>query len=318
MNRFCGNRLQLVLAACFAGLSIFVAGCEEGPEGITAAEHARRAAENDSTTLKLAPKDLQKKLNANEMAKFLVSGNEIVEVNLFRSGVRKLDALKGLPLRGVDLGFTPVTDLSPLSGMKLETLVLENVPVSDISVIKGMPLKILKLQNSKVTDFSALAGLPLEQLNVLNLPFSDLSLLANMPLEILWLTGTQVTDLSLVPSRKLVSLDIERTEVSSLDALASMSSLRRLNMASTPITDVTPLKNLRLERLVLTPDRIRTGMDELRKVKSLILIQTSIDQEMSADDFWKRYDLGVWKAPDFDATPPDKPAPTEPAAEVKP
>jgi hypothetical protein len=24
------------------------------------------------------------------------------------------------------------------------------------------------------------------------------------------------------------------------------------------------------------------------------LIQTSIEEEMSAEDFWKRYDLGVW------------------------
>jgi len=60
------------------------------------------------------------------------------------------------------------------------------------------------------------------------------------------------------------------------------------------VTDVTPLRGLSLERIVLTPERIRTGMEHLRAMKSLVLIQTSIEEEMSAEDFWKRYDLGVW------------------------
>jgi Leucine-rich repeat (LRR) protein len=278
-----------------AGMVIGLIGCDESPTSISVADHARRAAEEDSTTLQLTPEELRRKLNANEMATFLVSGNDIVEANLFRSGVRSIEPLRGMPLRGLDLGFTRVTDLSPLEGMKLELLVLENVPVSDITVIRGMPLKILKLQNSKVTDFSVLQGMALEQLNVLNLPFSDLSLVKDMPLEILWLTGTQITDLSDIPSRRLVSLDIERTSVNSLDPLATVNSLRRLNIANTPISDVTPLKNLRLERIVLSPERIRTGMETLRSIKSLVLIQTSIEEELSADDFWKRYDLGVWK-----------------------
>jgi hypothetical protein len=36
-------------------------------------------------------------------------------------------------------------------------------------------------------------------------------------------------------------------------------------------------------------------MEHLRAMKSLVLIQTSIEEEMSAEDFWKRFDLGVWK-----------------------
>lgn len=273
-------------------------GCEEGPATDKTAEHARRAAKEDSTTLKMTPDELRRKLKTNEMATFLVSGNDIVEVNLFRSGVRSIEPLKGLPLRGIDLGLTSVADLSPLAGMKLETLILENVPVSDISVLKGMPLRVLKMQKTKVTDFSALQGMPLEQLNLLNLPFSDLSLLKGMPLNTLWLTATQVTDLTDLPAGRLVSLDIERTAVSNLYPLATVSSLRRLNIAETQVTDVTPLRGLGLERIVLTPERIRTGMEHLRAMKSLVLIQTSIEEEMSAEDFWKRFDLGVWTTTD--------------------
>lgn len=299
MNRLFRPLLSLGILSLVVSL-----GCEEAPKEMTAADHARRAVMEDSTTLALKPDELRAKLKTNELATFLVSGNDIVEANLFRSGVRSIEALKGVPLRGLDLGFTQVTDLSPLQGMKLETLVLENVPISDISVVKGMPMRILKLQNTKVTDFSVLQGLPLEQLNLLNLPFSDLALLQDMPLQILWLTGTQITDLTGVPSRRLVSLDIERTAVNSLDSLATISTLRRLNIAGTQVTDVTPLHNLRLERLILTPERIRTGMEGLRNSKSLVLIQTSMEEEMTADDFWKRFDLGVWKTLDEETPAP--------------
>ncbi len=89
------------------------------------------------------------------MAKFLVEGNDVVEANLFRSGLRSVEPLKGLPLRALDLGFTYVSDLSPLVGMPLEQLVLENTNVSDLSPLKGMPLKVLKIQNTKVKDFDS-------------------------------------------------------------------------------------------------------------------------------------------------------------------
>jgi internalin A len=271
-------------------------GCGKETATPTAADYARRVVREDSTTLKVTPQLLREKLKTNEMATFLVSGNEIVEANLFQSGIHSVDALKGLPLRSVDLGMTQVTDLSPLTDMQLELLILENTPVSDISVVKGMPLSTLKLQNTKVTDFTPLVGLPLEQLNLLNLPFSDLSLLKDMPLNTLWLTGTQIQGLTDLPKSNLVSLDLANTKVAGLEPIAGMTSLRRLNIAETQVTDLTPLQGLQLERIVLSPERIQTGIEHIRAMKSLTLIQTTIDEEQTADAFWKRYDLGVWKS----------------------
>jgi hypothetical protein len=40
-------------------------------------------------------------------------------------------------------------------------------------------------------------------------------------------------------------------------------------------------------------------------MKSLVLIQTSVEQQLSADDFWKRYDLGLFKPAE---TPAENPA----------
>jgi hypothetical protein len=262
---------------------------------VSAADQARKVAAGSAGTIRLTPAELRRKLQANERAKFQMSGGEVVEVGLFKSGVQSIEGLRGLPLRAVDLGQTPVSDLSPLAGMALHTLDLEDTQVADLSVVRGMPLKVLKLQNTKVTDFTPLAGLSLEQLNLLNLPFSDVRLLNEMPLKILWLAGTSVTDLSGLNSRTLESLDIENTRVRSLEPLAGMITLRRLNIASSAVTDVTPLKDLRLERIVLSPEKIETGMHVLRDMKSLVLIQTSMAEERSAESFWKSYDLGVWK-----------------------
>lgn len=284
---------------------ILLAGCSEGPTETTAAERARRIAAEDKSTLPITPEELRRRLGTNEMATFLMSGNDIVEANLYQSGIRSVEGLKGLPLRAIDLGFTRVKDLTPLKGMKLKSLVLENTPVSDLSPIKEMPLELLKLQNTAVTDFSPLKGLKLKELNVLNLPFFDLSLLQDMPLEQLWLDGTQVEGLEQLPISGLVSLNVERTAVADLTPVSTMTTLRRLNIAQTQVSDLTPLKGLRLERIILTPERIRTGMESLREMKSLVLIQTSVEQQLSADDFWKRYDLGLFKPAE---TPAENPA----------
>ena len=261
---------------------------------MSVADQARRAAENDSTTLRVDPKALRKQLGANEMAKFLVEGNDVVEANLFRSGLRSVEPLKGLPLRGLDLGFTYVSDLAPLTGMPLESLILENTPVADLSVLKGMPLKVLKIQNTKVTDFSFLEGMKLTHLNVLNMPFNDLNSLRDMPLDTLWLTGSKVTDLTPLSGTRLVSLDVAETEVTDLTPVGTMSSLRWFNIANSPVSDLSPLAGLSLERIVLSPERIRKGIDSIRNMKSLVYIQTEIEQNLEASEFWKRYDLGIW------------------------
>lgn len=277
---------------------------------------ARAAAARDAATIRITPAELRRKLNANELALFTVSGNDIVEASLIRSGVKSIEPLRGLPLRGLDLGFTDVSDLSPLDGMKLTTLVLENTQVADISVLKGMPLKTLKLQNTKVTDLSVLAGMPLTELNLYNVPFSDLSLLNGMPLKTLWLRGTKVTDLAGLEAHKLVSLDLEDTSVASLEPLSQMTSLKRLSIARTGVTDVSPLKDLALERIVLSPEKITTGMDVLRSMKSLVQIQLAVEENQSAAEFWKRYDVGAWKP--LDATPAESATSTTPATPTTP
>jgi hypothetical protein len=288
-----------------------VAGCGGG-DGVPSGSADRAVVSKQSTAsvpsggqaesaaeagvITVTPQELRRRLNCYQ-AEFQMQGTEIVEVSLFQTGVRDISALRGLPLRALDLGMTQVSDLGALQGMKLERLDLENVPVTDIGVLSGMPLKVLKMQKSKVTDFAVLGSLRLEQLNVLDLPFADSDLLfvRESPLETIWLAGTKVTDLSGLPLSGLKSLDIERTAVSSLVPLSGSLQLVRLNIAESAVTDVTALQGLRLQRITLSPERITAGMEVLRGMDSLKQIQTSINEPMSAADFWKRYDLGVYK-----------------------
>lgn len=243
------------------------------------------------------PSDLRRQLQANDNAKFHRVGNEIVEAELFQSGVRSVDALRGLPLRSLDLGMTDVTDLSPLKGMPLKRLILENTPVPDLSALQGMELEVLHLQNTKVTDLSVLAGMPLKELNLLAVPIDNLQHIAALPLETLWIPDTEVTDISPLRGKPMVSLDIKGTAVTSLEPLSGMQTLKRLNIAQSGVTDVTPLKGLNLERITLTPETITTGMEVLREMPSLSQIQTSMYAEarQSASEFWTKFDSGVWK-----------------------
>jgi hypothetical protein len=293
-----------VLPGCGSGAADSAAASAERPEsgeaaGVVPAEGKSAEGKTASAAagfITVTPQELRRRLNCYQ-AEFQMQGTEIVEVSLFQTGIRDISALRGLPLRAVDLGMTQVTDLSALQGMSLERLDLENVPVTDLRVLSGMPLKVLKMQKSKVTDFAVLGGLRLEQLNVLDLPFADgdLQYLRDAPLETIWLAGTKVTDIAGLPLGGLRSLDIERTAVSSLAPLSGCQQLVRLNIAESAVTDVSPLQGLRLQRITLTPERITGGMEVLRGMASLKQIQTSINEPMSAADFWKRYDLGVYR-----------------------
>ena len=112
---------------------------------------------------------------------------------------------------------------------------------------------------------------------------------------------------------------MEATAVANIGALAGMTSLRRLNIAHTPITDVSPLKGLKLERITVTPGTVTKGMEVLRDMPSLGQILTTMagESRQSAADFWQKYDAGVWKETP-ENTPEKNPAKTPADNETEP
>lgn len=285
-----------------AGVMLMTAvlGCEQSTvrveEDIPVAK-AKPLPASPETPPMVTADELRRRLGTDERATFRRVGMEIVEVGLAGAGVKSIEPLKGLPLRKLDLGFCRnVDDISALAGMPLSTLILEGTSVADLSPLKGMQLKVLYLQDTPVTDLSVIQEMPLEQLNLKGVRVADVKPFASLPLSTIWLPGTDVRDISPLSKLSLESLDLQDTEVSELSALSHMTTLLRLNIAGTPITDIRPVTGLKLERIILSPETITRGMDELREIESLGQIWTSHEHRFSANDFWERYDVGAWSS----------------------
>ena len=226
---------------------------------------------------------------------FKKAAGKIKFANLAGTGLVDISPLKGLPLQYLDLSETAVSDISAVAGMPLEQIFLESTKVTDISALNGMEPEIVWLKNTDVADISPLSGMDLKQLMLFGTKVTDISTVSTMTIGTLWLVGTEVSDLSPLAGKSLESLDIQDTNVADLSVLAEMTSLRRLNIAGSEVTDVTPLANLQLDRLILTPHRIKTGIDVIRKMESLKALDVSFDGEtkpLSPAVFWKKLDGG--------------------------
>ena len=212
-----------------------------------------------------------------------------------------ISPLKGLPLMLLDLRGSRVEDLSPLQGMPLRELYLEDTPVDDISALKGMPLAKLYLSNTKVEDLSPLQGArTLSEVNLVGTKVADLGPLAKSPVRMLWMTGCPISDISPLKTMPLVSVTLADTKVSDLTPLERHPTLERLHIARTNVTDLEPLKWLRLTRLIFTPNRIKQGIDVVRVMDSLQEIDTAFphpehERPLPPAAFWQMYDAGALK-----------------------
>ncbi|MFC1462532.1 SUMF1/EgtB/PvdO family nonheme iron enzyme [Verrucomicrobiota bacterium] len=163
-----------------------------------------------------------------------------------------------------------ISDISPLKDLPLTLLNLPSTKITDISVLKGMPLKFLYLKGSPVTDVSALKGMPLVSLGLQNTKVSDISPLKDLSLAGLYLDGTDVADLGPLRGMPLTALGISGTKV----------------------VDLTPLEGMPLEKLLFTPENIKTGLDVVRNMQSLQVVAANDDdwrKRQSAADFWKKH-----------------------------
>ncbi|MBI1372346.1 MAG: hypothetical protein GC159_06240 [Phycisphaera sp.] len=202
-------------------------------------------------------------------------------------------------IAAVDLKDAAVSDLSPLKDLKLQALYLENTQVTDLSPLKNMRLAQVALSNTPVKDLSPLLGMPIRELRLVRTHVSDISALEGMPLEMLWLNDSPVEDISVLERAPLVSITLKGTKVKDISVVRTMPKLERLHIADTPITDLTPLAELPLTRLVFTPKNITAGIKDVRRIGSMQQIGTMFgDPDSDLTDpitFWKKYDEGAFK-----------------------
>lgn len=207
---------------------------------------------------------------------------------LYQLGKEGLLPLRGMPLTFVN-AFTvkPVfDDLSPLTGMKLECLFLPSgCGVADLTPLSGMPLKMLSVEDSQVADLSPLQGMKLKGLDISGTEVEDLTPLRNTSIEDLSMARTRVKDLS--PLKDVVNLSFLSLGPPSWAYAGPFptkldSSDRSLNLS--------PLKDVPLERLSFPVDMLTNGVETLRDHKTLKTING-----MKPEEFWKAYDEGKFK-----------------------
>jgi hypothetical protein len=70
------------------------------------------------------------------------------------------------------------------------------------------------------------------------------------------------------------------------------TNIKRLHIGETPVTDLTPIRNLELTRLIFTPGNIEKGLEAARRMESLVELGTTFENRMPPDVFWHLYDTG--------------------------
>jgi hypothetical protein len=78
--------------------------------------------------------------------------------------------------------------------------------------------------------------------------------------------------------------------------LKDHKNLRRIMLQRTRVSDLSPLKDMPLEEIRLTPTNLtKRGLENLRAMKSLKTIGTEWNRGWPAAEFWARYDKGEFK-----------------------
>ncbi|MFM7111607.1 MAG: leucine-rich repeat domain-containing protein, partial [Planctomycetota bacterium] len=173
-----------------------------------------------------------------------------------------LSPITKMPLRHFHCGRTGVVDLSPLGGMPLEFLICGATRISTLAPLKGMKIRELRCNHTLVTDLSPLEGMPLEELRCHDMPISSLAPLRGMP---------------------LVGLECHRTDVADLEPLRGIQSFFALNIISTRVRDLSPLKDTPGIKWLWCDFDASRDAAVLREVKSLERINNQ-----PAEEFLKR------------------------------
>ncbi len=235
-----------------------------------------------------------------------LKGMRLVKLTCRATHVSDLSPLRGMQLEYFDCGFSPVADLSPLKGMPLTYVRCEVTAVSDLLATERRPIVELQCDRSQVSDLSPLKGMPLTSLICPETKVSGLSPLKGMKLANLKFDATLVSDLSPLKGMPLIGLDCHHTRVSDLAPLTGMP-LAYFQCDDTPVSDLSPLQGTALKIVFFTPKNIATGIDAIRRMKSLETIGVSGDakDQYPAAEFWKKYDAGEFGKPDLNAATPD-------------
>ena len=209
---------------------------------------------------------LQLGLDASGLTAAALSSLTELTIDGSKTRVRSLTDLSLLPnLQKLTLLECGATDLSPLAGRDTLKTFFFPGEIADLAPLfshKG--LERLELSNVTPDQFRRLAQeLPsLVYLSVSGeqLESADLAALAGLPLERLSLANARKLrdPAPLAALKNLTALALYNCDVEDVSALSEMTSLQTLDLRENPVTDLSPLAALGLERLSLSEDAAYT------------------------------------------------------------
>jgi len=168
------------------------------------------------------------------------------------SPLRSVRTLKSLLCPGSAPGKGKLADLSPLRGLALQHLECNYNRIPDLESLRGMPLTVLVCGWTRIADLSPLTGMRLTVLSVQETGIKDLRPIRGMPLKWLDLYRAKgVTDLSSIKELPLEYLNLTGLPVSDISLLSNLKSLNRLVLEDMPIADLSPLRGLGIQTLVV-------------------------------------------------------------------
>ena len=250
--------------------------------------------------------------------RFETNADNTITVDFSNVSQPDLKKLRDVPVTGLMLDETKLTDISALKGLQLQTLSLGHTFVRDLTPLVGMPLRSLNLEGSAVLDLTPLHALPLEVLRLANTRVSNLAPLADTKIEQLYLNNCHnVKDLSPLSGLPLQTLTLNRTGVSDLTPL-TRSPLRELNLEGcAAVTDLHPLMEIATLESVIIPMQIK-DIAFLRNHRGIKRI-SYLKMTEPAEDFWKAYDARQAAPKSTPKESPEKPSEKPgPSADKKP
>ena len=221
--------------------------------------------------------------------RFETNADNTINVDFSKMAVPDFRKLHDIPVSGVNLDDTKITDISGLRGLKLRTLSLSHTVVRDLTPLVGMPLRSLNLEASAVVDLAPLRTLPLEILRLSATRVNNLAPLAGTKIEQLYLTGCRnVKDLTPLRGLPLQTLMLHRSAVRDLTPL-TQSPLRELNLdGCAALTDLRPLMAIATLDSVVIPQQCK-DIEFLRKHPGIKHLSYQ-KMTQSAESFWKEFD----------------------------
>jgi len=109
--------------------------------------------------------------------------------------------------------------------------------------------------------------------------------------------GSAVTNLAALKGMFIDSLVLDNTHVTELSFLHGMA-LKELALLENPITNLSALAGMKLESFSFTFGDVTNDLEIVRKMNSLKRING-----IAPVDFWKRFDNGEAKSPEFGLVP---------------